>query len=364
MERKLEILFVLPSVATSPVGGFKIVYEYANRLSQRGHRVGVAHMTGLGAGNSLTDRALSWVKYLARKLGGRQRMVPWFPIHPSVDLRLMRPRQHVQTLRADVVIATAWQTAEFLSGDWSPHQTHFYLIQHLETWHSDEERVLATWHAPFRKIVIAPWLQEFGNSIGEQSYYIPNGLDFERFHLTSDIEHRAGPSAMMLYHSAKDKGSADGIAALSLVREQLPNLRGIAFGVPARPASLPEWMEYYQCPEQGLLRDLYNQTQVFVAPSWTEGWGLPASEAMCCGVALAATDVGGHRAFSMHAKTALLCPPQQATALADNILLLLRNADLRIRIANCGHARIRQFTWERSVSQMEEYLLKTVKEAS
>lgn len=362
MGKPLKLLFVLPSVASSPVGGFKVVYEYANRLSRRGHHLVVAHLVGLGTSSLLTDRATARVKYVMRRLAGRKHIASWFPVDPDVDLRIVRSWKEIQEFNADIIIATAWQTAEMLARDANQAPPLCYLIQHRETLHGNEDRVLATWHAPFHKLVIARWLQEFGESIGEQSYYLPNGLDLERFYLTSDIDSRSGPCAMMLYHLAADKGSVDGIAALRLVRERIPNLRAIVFGVSARPSDLPGWMEYYNRPAQNLLRDLYNQAQVFVAPSLTEGWGLPASEALCCGAALAATDIGGHREFAVHAENALLSPPHQIAGLGNNIVQLLSDSDLRSRIAKQGHRSIQRFTWERSVNKIEGYLFKIIAE--
>src|SRR5690606_7881119 len=39
----LRVTFLLPSYPYKPVGGYRVVYEYANHLTQRGHRVAVVH---------------------------------------------------------------------------------------------------------------------------------------------------------------------------------------------------------------------------------------------------------------------------------------------------------------------------------
>jgi hypothetical protein len=43
----MRITFILPMFLASPSGGFRIVYEYANRLQQRGHRVTLVHPRSL-----------------------------------------------------------------------------------------------------------------------------------------------------------------------------------------------------------------------------------------------------------------------------------------------------------------------------
>jgi glycosyltransferase involved in cell wall biosynthesis len=71
---------------------------------------------------------------------------------------------------------------------------------------------------------------------------------------------------------------------------------------------------------------------------------------------LVSTDNGGVREYAEHEVTALLSPPKNPEALAQNIVRLLENDDLRIRIAKAGHERIQQFTWERSTDLLEQFL--------
>jgi len=195
------------------------------------------------------------------------------------------------------------------------------------------------------------------DSMGEKAVYIPNGLDFRRFFLVQAPESRNALTAMLPYHPVESKGSADGLKALSVVHGRFPELRATLYGVPRAPARLPPWARYYRLPGQELLRDLYNASAVFVAPSWAEGWGLAPCEAMMCGAALAATDIGGHRSFATHEETALLSPPKEPLQLAENIMRLIRDRPLRLRIAGAGHGFVRQFTWERSVGLLEASLL-------
>jgi glycosyltransferase involved in cell wall biosynthesis len=141
-----------------------------------------------------------------------------------------------------------------------------------------------------------------------------------------------------------------------MVQQKDPSLRLSLFGVPDRPPSLPEWIEYHQSPSPKHLRDLYNQAAIFVAPSRTEGWGLTGCEALLCGAALVATDIDGHREFAFNEKTALTSPARSPRALADNILRLIENPELRIDLARKGFEYVRNFTWERASSSFEAAL--------
>jgi glycosyltransferase involved in cell wall biosynthesis len=128
------------------------------------------------------------------------------------------------------------------------------------------------------------------------------------------------------------------------------------FGVPDPPPDLPEWIRYRRNPPQQELRALYNRAAIFVAPSWTEGWGLPPSEAMMCGAAVAATDINGHREFCIDGETALMAPAQNPLRLADCIVRLVTNAGLRMQIAVRGHEYIKQFTWTKALDAFEKAL--------
>lgn len=355
----MKITFVLPGTGQNPSGGFRVVYEYANRLSQRGHEVCIVHPAYIGAARRLNPVLAcrkSLTRYVTRLLTGRWRPRAWFAIDPKVRL-VWVPFLHSAFIQdADAIVATLWLTAEQIAQLAPRKGRKYYLIQGLETWGGGEERVMATWKAPLRKIVIARWLEDIGRDLGERCDYLPNGLDFSKFGCDVAIEARRGTHVGMLWHSLTTKGSADGIAALTLVKQSVPELTVELFGVKPRPEQLPEWMQYHQNPGQEELRRLYNRCGIFVSPSWAEGWGLPASEAMMCGAAVVATDIGGHREFARHEQTALISPARDPQALATNVLRLIQDEALRQTLAENGRLAIQQFTWERAVNRLEAVL--------
>ncbi len=360
MKSKLQVSFILPRTGEWPSGGLRIVYEHANHLARRGHNVTVVHPARLAVNPTPLDYLKNAVRYAQRKIDGRYTPGAWISIDPGVRLTCAPSLTERFLPDGDAIVATAWQTAEWVQRCSPRKGRRFYLIQHLETWNGPEERVFATWKAPLKKIVPSKWLAEIAHGLGETALYIPYGLDLKAFQRTIPSEDRSGNQLMMLYHLAEWKGSADGLEALSLVRQKVPDVRVALFGVPPRPAALPPWIDYYQSPSPALLRELYNKTAIFVAPSRTEGWGLPACEAMLCGAALAATDVDGHREFAVDGQTALTCPARSPNLLAENILRLIRDQAFRIELARKGYDYVRQFSWERASSSFEAALFADV----
>ncbi|MCK4793248.1 MAG: glycosyltransferase family 4 protein, partial [Desulfobacteraceae bacterium] len=184
----------------------------------------------------------------------------------------------------------------------------------------------------------------------------PNGIDHTKYRLLQPIENRP-PRIAMLYHIIDWKGSEDGIKALELARDKFPKLQAALFSRLARPKGLPEWIEYHcDPPQEDLVGRIYNGSSMYLCPSWREGWHLPPAEAMACGCAVVSTDIGGVRDYAEHGVTALLSPPRNPEALAQNILRLLEDDELRIRLAKAGHERIQEFTWERSTDLLEQFL--------
>jgi glycosyltransferase involved in cell wall biosynthesis len=89
---------------------------------------------------------------------------------------------------------------------------------------------------------------------------------------------------------------------------------------------------------------LYNMATVFAYPSIYEGFGLPAAEALACGVP---TLVSNDGALSEVVGNAALCVDAfDVEAIAGGLERLLLDDALRARLSAAGPAQIARFTWE------------------
>jgi glycosyltransferase involved in cell wall biosynthesis len=113
-------------------------------------------------------------------------------------------------------------------------------------------------------------------------------------------------------------------------------------------------------PAPERLRMFYNSAQVFVAPSSSEGWDLPACEAMACGAALVASKIPVREEYATDSDNAILVPSGDVDALARAVARLLGDHELRLKVAARGIQRMRAFTWERSVALFEAVLTRLV----
>lgn len=85
---------------------------------------------------------------------------------------------------------------------------------------------------------------------------------------------------------------------------------------------------------------LLRAMDIFVLPSLSEGLSLALLEAMAAGKAVVATNVGGNPEVVLDRQTGLLVPSEDAPALADAILLLLRDPALAERLGESGRIRV------------------------
>jgi len=76
---------------------------------------------------------------------------------------------------------------------------------------------------------------------------------------------------------------------------------------------------------------------IFVLPSLTEALSNALMEAMACGCACIASNVGGNPELIRHDETGLLFEAGNVNALASSLRSLLKNHSLRNRLADAGH---------------------------
>ena len=358
---KKRVTFLFPGIANRPIGGYKVVYEYANRLVNDGYAVNIIYPAYLYIeGDTITSRCLKLlkavVKYLYCLITRRFSCRTWFELDKRVKESIVPSLGESWCPKSDVYVATSVRTAIYLN-EYKKTNPKFYLIQHYETWHGiTDEKLIETYKYPFKKIVISKWLYNIVSQYDTNCQLIPNGFDFEFFKRTGKMEERDKYHVAMMYHTQDLKGCDDGFEALNIVKKKYPDLKVSLFGVYPAPENLPDWITYYRQPDKETFNKIYNSAAVFIGTSWSEGWGLTVGEAMMCGCAVACTDNDGYKEMAIDGTTALLSPIKNPTALANNVIRLIENDSLRLEISEHGYEYIKNFNWDSSYSKLKSYL--------
>jgi glycosyltransferase involved in cell wall biosynthesis len=199
-------------------------------------------------------------------------------------------------------------------------------------------RVTAMLERRPKVLAVSSFLAGRAGSHGCQVELIRPGLDRELFAAGEPCAQRPLAVAMMT-HATDWKASEDGLAALTLVRAAMPDVELLLFGASGPPGGDLGARHLGQlAPDR--VAALQRRVSVFVCPSLEEGLGLPGIEALACGAALASTDTKGCRDYAIDGETALLSPPGQPELLAESIICLLREAQLRERLAKRGQEHV------------------------
>jgi glycosyltransferase involved in cell wall biosynthesis len=94
----------------------------------------------------------------------------------------------------------------------------------------------------------------------------------------------------------------------------------------------------------GELAQIFNLAKIFVFPSLYEGFGLPPLEAMACGTPVIASNTSSLP--EVLDRAALYVSPFDPEGLADKIIFLLNDPEMRRNLTAEGLKRCRQFRWE------------------
>ncbi len=343
----MKIVFTLPIIGMA--GGFKVIFEYSNRLQEKGHEVSVVY-----------PLIPTYEKPLIKFLGTvrniwRGNNINWF----SLKANLIR----VPTLSskfipdADIVVATWWETAYYVSKYGKNKGEKFYLLQHYEAWGGSREKVEETYQLGLHNIVISSWMKNILEKLGAKvEALVFNGVNFEEFYPEEVSKKGCEIRILIPYRREKWKGVRDGIKAFEIVKKEHPNAKLVMFG--PRPSELPDEVEFHFRPTNDELRRIYNSCDIFCFPSRVEGFGLPPMEAMACEVPVVTTNTGAVLDYAIPGKTALISQPRDIKTMAENIIALIDDEQKRKRIAEMGYHHIKQFTWDRATDQLEQLFRK------
>jgi len=110
------------------------------------------------------------------------------------------------------------------------------------------------------------------------------------------------------------------------------------------------------------LLHLYNGCDLFVFPSFYEGFGLPALEAMACGRAVACSNATALPEVVDGA--AILFDPYRTDEMVRAIADILLDSELRARMERLGLQRAAHFSWSKTAERVLEVFREVVEQSS
>ncbi len=197
---------------------------------------------------------------------------------------------------------------------------------------------------------------------------IYNGIDTDTFRPLSGVARI--PYRLMATASADQplKGLRYLLEAIARLAPRYPQLSLLLVGTPKPGGETDRLIDSLGIRERitcvsGIsterLVQYYAEAEVAVVPSLYEGFGLPAGEAMACGVPLVCSRGGALP--EVVGDAGLLVPVQDAAAMAEAIARLFDHPAEREHLAEAGRQRIlHEFNWALAARDMTRYYEKVI----
>ncbi len=174
------------------------------------------------------------------------------------------------------------------------------------------------------------------------------------------------PTVGFLYREAWVKGDDNALEAYRLARNEIPELRFLAFGSLPRHEfrNLPADVEYVSNPGDQDLADLYGSCTAWLFASRLEGFGLPILEAMACRTPVIATRAGAAPELIERAG-GWLVDVDDARAMADAIVEACRlSPEEWSKLSESAYESVRGYTWADAGNAFEAALRRAVERAT
>ena len=212
-------------------------------------------------------------------------------------------------------------------------------------------------------------IQHYYDVDSEKIRIVPNGVDVEAFkplenqaELKKQFSLGQGPCVLFVGNLIPRKGLPFLVEAAKKIVKHQPETKFLIAGVGPlknyliniiQDAKLTTNFMFMGRVNEKILPALYNCADVFVLPSIQEGQGIVLLEAQASGIPVVGFDIGGVKEAVRNGETGLLVKAEESEALADSLIKLLDERDLRQRMGVNGRKFVvDNFTWDICAQKM------------
>lgn len=354
----MKITFVLKE-CISLTGGVRVIATYAEYLKKRNHEIHVVALANpqprLHHQLKSVLKGMGWIPRLSNKS-------TYFD-NRNIKCHIVNhapPITDSDLPDSDVVIATWWETAEWVAALSKNKGRKFYFIQGYEAFdYLPVKRVQATYLLPMRKIVVSQWLFDLMKKDYKSNdvVLVPNSVDTNQFYAPSRNK-QSTPTFGTIYSTKTIKGCDTALQAFHLASQRLPNIKLVSFGneKPSSHLNLPKENEFYYQPKQNYLKDIYAKCDAWIFSSRIEGFGLPILEAMACRTPVIGVTTGAAPEL-LSTGGGILTKPEDIQGIANAIAVItkLSNDDWK-KMSDIAHLQATSYPWDRAADLFEDAL--------
>ncbi|MGB8956630.1 MAG: glycosyltransferase family 4 protein [Tumebacillaceae bacterium] len=331
-DQKLRITYVMSHVRVC--GGAKIILEHANQLVSRGHEVFIV----------CPDPFPEWMEVKAQYIQtSRQTRIS--DALPDTDVIVCTVIDQV----SECFLSKKAPVLMFEQGD-----TYIYEFDRQST--PAQQFFQDRWGLPIPVLAVSKGLANaLEQNFKRRPQLLPNALNDRIFYPRS--AHASGnerPKIMFVgAEQAEFKGIADVLAALDLVRQAGWEFEPV-WVTPIQPR-LSFAGTLAVNPTQEQLGSLYRECDIYVSGSRFESFPLPPLEAMTSGCAVVSTRNVGILEYGVEGVNCLMSDIRDPKGLADAIIRMLENPELRRNCVEGGYQTASRYQWDAVMAQLETY---------
>lgn len=356
-EKNMIIALIVGLFPPKWLAGTEIAtYNLADHLARRGHEVHVitSHDAGLpelSEENGFYIHRIAWLKI--RFIG-----IVTFWAKIFLKMRKIKPDiVHGQSLPSGI---PAWAAKKFLKIP--------YVI-----WGQGSDIYLPGW---FTRMTSKPILQNADVALAltedmkqkmreicdREVSVMPNGVDLERFKISSGGKKEGNAKTIVFVGRLHPvKGAQYLIEAMAIIHRKMPDVKLVIVGDGIERSRLEELREKLdlngciqfagQVPQERIPQ-IMHQADVFALPSLSESFGIVNIEAMAAGLPIVTTNVGGLPELIKNGENGFVVEPKNPEAIAEKILLILNNNDLKAIVSTNNITKSQYYSWDNVVEKI------------
>ena len=221
---------------------------------------------------------------------------------------------------------------------------------------------------------ISNHLKEYARDINREAelFLIPNGVDFKKFYAARSVDRQqlglkeSDEIIITVSRLVSKNGIADLIKAMVRAKAEIPELKLIIIGSGpletelknlTRELNVRNDVLFLGAKEYEEIPHYLKSADMFVRPSLSEGLGTAFIEALAAGLPIVGTPVGGVVDFLKNDETGLFCETGNPKDIAEKIISILSNRELRERLIKNGLELAQKYDWRYMAEKFRQIYL-------
>lgn len=190
---------------------------------------------------------------------------------------------------------------------------------------------------------------------------IPNGVDTNHF-TPGEENYKFFNEILFVGRIEPRKGLQFLIDSIPIVKKEIPEVRLTVVGGGYKELKLniteeaKDMIKFLGFLAPKDLPGIFRRASLFMSPAITgESFGIVLLEAMASGTPVIASDIPGYRCVIEDEKNGLLVPPGDSEGIANAIIRLMKDKDLRASLIEEGFKSVSRYSWNKVSKEVLDF---------